>query len=256
MRDDIITSVDRALEILLALYNSGEEMGISEISDALHIYKSIVFWTLKTLEKRGFVRQNPENGKYWIGIKLYAISALAREKMSLKNIVAPYARKLFDECKESVNVSVLEVVPGDFHRSLIIYKEYSRQNILMVNQPLGSSNLCYCSSVGKCLLAFSRDVDLSIYEKKAMYRFTDNTLVDPKELLEQIERVRIEGYALDREEMEEGLACIGVPIRNREGYALAAISISGPTPRILNGGLESKIERVRATARDIEKLFV
>ena len=89
-----------------------------------------------------------------------------------------------------------------------------------------------------------------------MYRFTDNTLVDPKELLEQIERVRIEGYALDREEMEEGLACIGVPIRNREGYALAAISISGPTPRILNGGLESKIERVRATARDIEKLFV
>lgn len=67
---EVINSVDRALDILLLLQQEGREMGVTQISSALGIYKSTVHRTLATLEKRGFVEQNADNGKYWLGMRL------------------------------------------------------------------------------------------------------------------------------------------------------------------------------------------
>ena len=255
MKSDIINSVDRALEILLTIYENNREMGISELSEQLGIYKSTVFRTLKTMEERGFVRQNPTTKNYWFGTRIYAIGLSIREKMHLQDVIAPYTRRLYEQCHEIVNVSILENSIGDFHQSIIIHKEFGDKNLLFVNQPLGSSTPCYCSSVGKCLLAYTKGLDFSIYKTKPMERFNERTINSYESLMESLEDVKRKGYALDDEEREIGLTCIGAPIIGRDGSAVAAISVSGPASRMNDGHIDEKIEMVVKTAWEISKEF-
>ena len=255
MNSDTIQSVDRALKVLIYLYREGKETKITQIAKDLNEYKSTIFRTLTTLEARGFVQKNPETERYWLGGRLFTLGKAVENKMGLPEIIRPYAHKLYETYREVVNVSILERNLDDVYRSVIILKEESTNQILTVNPPVGSSSECYNSSVGKCLLAFSEDIDLEIYREKGLKRYTSSTITDVDVLKSELEKVRAEGYAIDREELEVGLTCIGAPILGRNGFALAAISISGPTSRMLTGDLFDRIHALRAVAQEISANF-
>lgn len=247
-----IVSVDRALDILLILYNNGKEMGVSEIGRDLELHKSTVHRTLATLEDKGFVHQNKENGKYWLGIKLYAMGLLVGEKLSLADLLKPYTKKLFDEFKEVINVSILDTDSSDGYKSIVILKEVDNQKTLSVNPNVGSSSDVHVSSVGKSLLAFTEDLDIE--KLKGVKKYTENTLTDVDEILEELAKVRKEGYSIDNEEQEIGLTCIGAPILGKDGYAIAAISMSGPSSRMRQNDFDLKIQRVKETAAEINRI--
>ncbi len=247
----IINSVDRTLDLLIYLYHEGKEKGISEISRDLDIYKSTVHRTLLTLENKGFVYQNEDNGKYWLGMKFYAIGTVVGERLSLNKIAKPFTRELYDEFKEVINISILEVNSPDYLRSIIIYKEDDVKQVLTVNPPIGSSSDCHCSSVGKCLLAFGDKIPYEKYTERPLDKFTENTIDKWDDFFKGLAKVKDQGYALDDEELEIGLTCIGAPILDRNGIAIAAISLSGPTQRMREGDFDHKIRRVKETAQKI-----
>ena len=255
MASDVIQSVDRALEVLIYLYYEGKETSITKIANDRGVYKSTVFRTLATLEARGFVKKNPETEKYWLGSRLFTLGKAVENKMGLQEIIRPYARKLYEAYHEVVNVSILERNPGDVYRSVIILKEESPNQVLTVNPPVGSSSECHCSSVGKCLLAFGSKIDLSVYENVSLTAHTAHTITSADALRAELAKIRSDGYAVDREELEMGLTCIGAPILDRSGVALAAISLSGPTSRMLAGDLDERVEAVRRIAREISNNF-
>ena len=252
---DIIQSVDRALEVMIYLYHEGKETSITKIAADLGVYKSTVYRTLVTLENRGFVRKNPETDKYWLGNRLFVLGKGVENRMGLPEIVRPYAKKLYDAYCEVVNVAILERNPDDVYRSVIILKEESDRQVLTVNPPVGSSSECYCSSVGKCLLAYSSDIDLGVYDTHPMRPHTEHTIITVSALRAELAKVRERGYAMDHEELEYGLTCIGAPILDQKGEAVAAISLSGPTSRMLTGDIEERIEAVKRIAREISSNF-
>ena len=252
---DIIQSVDRALEVMIYLYHEGKETSITKIAADLGVYKSTVYRTLVTLENRGFVRKNPETDKYWLGNRLFVLGKGVENRMGLPEIVRPYAKKLYDAYCEVVNVSILERNPDDVYRSVIILKEESDRQVLTVNPPVGSSSECYCSSVGKCLLAYSSYIDLGVYDTHPMRPHTEHTIITVSALRAELAKVRERGYAMDHEELEYGLTCIGAPILDQKGEAVAAISLSGPTSRMLTGDIEERIEAVKRIAREISSNF-
>ena len=252
---DIIQSVDRALEVMIYLYHEGKETSITKIAADLGDYKSTVYRTLVTLENRGFVRKNPETDKYWLGNRLFVLGKGVENRMGLPEIVRPYAKKLYDAYCEVVNVSILERNPDDVYRSVIILKEESDRQVLTVNPPVGSSSECYCSSVGKCLLAYSSDIDLGVYDTHPMRPHTEHTIITVSALRAELAKVRERGSAMDHEELEYGLTCIGAPILDQKGEAVAAISLSGPTSRMLTGDIEERIEAVKRIAREISSNF-
>lgn len=252
---EAIVSVERALDILLTLYNHGKEMGISELSRELGLHKSSVHRTLVTLEKRDFVYQNLENNKYWLGVKLYAIGLLVGETLSLVDIVKPFSKELFNEFKEVVNVSILDKDLSDGYKSMIILKEYDSKKVLSVNPNIGSSTDAYLSSVGKCLLAFSKGIDYNLILKRPLEKHTENTITNHDDLFIELEKIKANGYAVDNEEEELGLTCIGAPILDKSGYAIAAISISGPTSRMRMGNFNEKISKVRSIADKISAVL-
>ena len=247
-----IVSVDRALDILILLYNNGKEMGVSEIGKYLELSKSTVHRTLATLEDKGFVHQNKENEKYWLGIKLYGMGLLVGERLSLADLFKPYAKQLFDEFKEVINVSILDTDSSNGYKSVVILKEVDNRKTLSINPNIGLSSDVHVSSVGKSLIAFTKGLDIE--KLKNLKKYTENTITDVDDILEELEKIRQQGYARDNEEQEVGLTCIGAPILGKDGNAIAAISISGPTARMKQNDFELKIQRLKETIAEINRV--
>ncbi len=250
-----VVAVDRALDLLLLLYDFGEEMGISGISRELGFPKSSIHRMLTTLEKKGFVHQNLENGKYWLGLKVYAMGLLVGERLSLVQLIRPYAKKLFDEYQEVVNVSVLDKDTHDGYKTIVVLKETDTTKVLSVNPNVGFSSDVHVSSVGKCLLAFSKDIDLDRVIHKDLRKYTEKTIVEKDILVNELKKIREQGYAIDNEEQEIGLFCIGAPILDKYGNAVAAISMSGPIARMKREDLNQKISSVVRIGKKITDVF-
>ncbi len=248
---ETILSVERALDTLLLLYKNGEGMGVSEIGRELDFHKSTVHRILATLENKGFVYKNKDTDKYWLGLKIYTMGLLIGEKLSLTDIIRPFAKELFEEFDEVVNVSILDTDSHDLYKSVIILKESKTDKVLSVNPNVGSSSDPHSSSVGKCLLAFGQDINIEKYKDIDLKKYTKYTIDNYEDLIKELEDVKQKGYAIDREEQEIGLYCIGAPILNKNGQAIAAISISGPTARMKNKDLDKKIDRLVEIAKKI-----
>ena len=103
-------------------------------------------------------------------------------------------------------------------------------------------------------MAFGQDVDLSVYESHPLTVYTEYTIRSLEQLKEELD-VREKGYAIDREELELGLTCIGAPILDRSGHAIAAISLSGPKSRMLAGDFCERVRAVTEAARKISTNF-
>lgn len=230
--DDLITSVDRALDIMLLLQQEGKEMGVTQMSTALGMYKSTVHRTLMTLEQKGFVQQNPDNGKYWLGIRLYSLGMLIRERLPLRNIAYPHAKALSEKFDEVVHLSILDRNAAPYPKHVIIDKIQERQQVLSLTPPVGSSAFCHSSAVGKCLLAYSPRQYLNKFAESPLPVFTEKTIGNWDQLVQALDHIKRQGYAVDDEELEIGLTCVASPILGRDNEVIAALSLSGPTSRI------------------------
>ncbi len=248
--NDNINSIDRALDILLLLQQEGREMGVTQISSALGIYKSTVHRTLATLEGKGFVQQNPDNGKYWLGIRLYSLGMLIRERLPLKNIAYPYAKELSERFDEVVHISILDKNAVAYPKHIIIDKIQGRQQVLRLTPPVGSSAACHSAAVGKCLIAFSPRSYLQRFIGNPLPAYTDRTICNWDKLLAELETIRRRGYAVDDEELELGLTCVAGPILDRHSGIIAALSLSGPTTRV-RARFEEIVAEVMRTTRAI-----
>lgn len=251
---DSIHSIDRALEILLLMQQEGRELGVTQIADHLSMYKSTVHRTLATLEQRGFVQQNPENGRYWLGIRLYSLGMLIREKLPLRQIAFPFAKALSEKFNEVVHIGVLDKNADTYPKQIIIDKIDSRQ-VLSMTPPVGSISPCHCSAVGKALLAFAPKDYIERFSGAALPSFTANTLVDWDTLMRELDKIRKLGFSLDDEELELGLTCIGAPILSHGHDIVAALSLSGPSARVRSGNFDQIVKEVKQTAMLISNRF-
>lgn len=249
---DSIGAIDRAIDILFFLQKEGREQGVTQIASGLGIYKSTVYRTLATLERRSFVHQNPENGKYWLGIKLYSLGMLIGENLPLKQIAFPFAKDLAEKYREVVHIGVLDKT-ASLYPQLIILDKIESKVILSMTPPAGSVSPSHCSAVGKALLAFCPPEYLARFAGVSLPAYTHNTITDWSSFLEELARIRESGYALDNEELELGLTCIGAPIFARNREAVAALSLSGPTSRLKSDSFEEIVADVQKMARQISR---
>lgn len=253
--EEKISSIDRALDILILLHSEGRELGVTEISSALGMPKSTVHRTLSTLEKRGFLQQNSENGKYWLGIKLYALGMTAGEKMSLRRIIQPYAKRLSEKFNEVVNVSVLDTTSHKYPRSVLILKEEIPSQVLKMTPGIGSSNKCYNSATGKVLLAYAPKEVADSCKGEKLIPFTDKTIKSWEQLFTELEEIKKNGFAIDNEEQEIGLTCVAAPVLDKNNKIVAAISLSGPSSRVNSRDFEEIVLEVRKAAKEVSELL-
>ena len=98
---------------------------------------------------------------------------------------------------------------------------------------IGASNPLHCTSVGKAILAFLPEERVAEILRHIRYeRFTHRTIATAEALRAEIDKTRRRGYAVDDEELEEGLRCIAVPVLDAQRQPVAAVSVSGPSFRV------------------------
>jgi DNA-binding IclR family transcriptional regulator len=238
-------SLDRAVAVLEMLGESDTALSLAEVCQRLRLHKSTAHRSLMVLERSALIERTPEN-RYRLGLKLYELGNRAVEQVDLRTRVHPYFRRLAAQVGETVHLSVLQ-------KTSIVYLDKVEPNRrVCVSSKTGTSNPVYCTSMGKAMLAFQPpEVIEQIVGKIRFVRYTHKTLTSRDALLKALERVRRRGYAIDDQEIELGVRCIGAPIFDEKRNAIAAVSVSGPASRITAPTMPEIAEHLLRCCRDI-----
>ncbi|HWJ77379.1 MAG TPA: IclR family transcriptional regulator, partial [Niallia sp.] len=207
----IIQSVDRALRILDLFDEHTTELKITDISDQMGLHKSTVHSILKTLQQRGYIYQNLENGKYGLGMKLFERGNYVIQSLDIRQLAQKYLMDLSAKTGQTTHLVILDGKEGTY-----VDKVEGPMAVILYSR-IGKRIPLHCSAVGKALIAFKEKDELekilSGYEYTGQTEFT---ITNESEFLQELEKVRSQGYAVDNQENEPGVRCIAAPIRNHE----------------------------------------
>ncbi|MGA2502498.1 MAG: IclR family transcriptional regulator [Anaerolineales bacterium] len=227
MNDDnlkyLSKSVQIAIDVLLAFTDKEPDKGITELSVALGTPKSAIHRAVINLQMRDLLQRDPATQKYRLGLRVFELGMRARLRMNIGQIARPFLKELVHQTELSASLAVLSQ-----GQALFLDAVESPRGLRAV-VAVGQSRPIHCSSMGKALVAWLPEFKVrQILEQTGLTPYTQHTITDPQQFLEALRIVRERGYALDLEEYEENLFCIGVPVRASTGDVVAAISISGP----------------------------
>jgi DNA-binding IclR family transcriptional regulator len=241
-----LQSLDRAVAVLELLGESDGPLGLADVCERMELHNSTAHRALMVLERTGLIERTPEN-RFRLGLKLYELGSRAIEQIDLRARVQPWFRKLSAQVGETVHLGVMQ-------KTSIVYldKVDPINRRVWLASRVGASNPVHCTAMGKAILAFlPPDAAADIIARIHFTRFTPRTLVTPEALQRSLDRVRRRGYAIDDEEVECGVRCVGAPILNESGRPVAAVSVSGPSSRITQHSVPGIAEHLLNCCREI-----
>lgn len=214
-------SATRTIMILELIAERSKGITLSEISAELNIPVNSVKDIINSLLEIEMIEIIDERSKlYGIGVKAYYIGNAFIRNTNLIDKAKPIIEDLGSMLNKTVFL-------GKEINGMITYiYKYEPKNLLVATCPIGSRTNLHCTSLGKCILAHDKELWEKILDKP-LIKLTKNTITDYEKLYEEIEKVRIKGYAIDNREQAEHLLCIGAPIFDNANKVIAALSISG-----------------------------
>ena len=241
-----VNSVDRALVILEYLGTQTKEVGVRELGQAIGLSKSSVHRILQTLRARGFVKWNPDNARYSLGMRAFEVGCGILRSMEAHAVAKPYLEQLVANLGETAFLGVLD------DADLVIIDKIDGRRSVRMYADIGSRRPLHSTAIGKALLAHLDRAEIDrIIAAKPLTRYTKNTITDPEALRAELDKIRRLGYAEDNEEMEDGLYCVGAPLFNYSGKPAASISISVPKIGQQNVQKDRLIKAVVQAAQEI-----
>ena len=207
---------------------AGDGIGVTELGGELGVDKSTAFRILATLVGCGYAVRDGDSRRYRLGSKVVELSRRLLSRCELRREARPFLHELAEGTGETVTLAALV---GD--TVVRIDREEARGNFqVVVASAIGSELPAHCT-VGKAILAGLPETEVRrILTAKGMKRYTMRTMVSVEALTAHLQTVRDQGYALDDEEYEEGLRCIGAPVHDHTGRVVGAMNISGPSTRL------------------------
>lgn len=227
-----VQSVERALTILDILARAGEE-GVTAIAAEIGVHKSTAFRLVSALENAGLVEQAGDRGKYRLGMGILRLAGATTARLDVVQEARPISRALAADTGETVNIAVLS------GGSALYVDQVASGSSLQAHNWVGQHIPLHATSNGKILLSGLGEAELS-KALGSLTSFTGRTVTSKKELRQQIEQARDDGYAVAVDELEDGLTAVAAPIHNAHGDVIASLSLSGPTFRLD----EKKVEQV------------
>jgi DNA-binding IclR family transcriptional regulator len=241
-------SLHKVLDIIETVSDLGQ-VGIRGLSARTGFPPPTIHRILATLVERGYLKQDPISKGYALSFRFLELGTKVQQQFNLTSIARPHLERLMVETRESVNLAVQD---GDH----VVYLDSAHSNYSMLQlftQP-GARVPLYATGVGKVFLSLWDEKDVHEYMKRTdRVRFTPHTLIEPEGLLSELGRIRDQGYAVDDEEMENGVRCVAAPVRDHNAVNTAAVSISGTTVRMTHDRIDELGQKVKFCAAAISK---
>ena len=247
MDQDIkVKSLYKALNIL-DLFIADKELGVTEISDALGLYKSNVHSILDTFRKCGYLEKNDQTERYRLGLKIFELSKSLGDSFDIRQISLPFMQEISNEIKERVYLAI----PNE-DEVLYLEATYPAGEFSLMRTIIGERAKMYCTGIGKAMLANLPDDIKNEYISRELIPFTENTITDQAVLLKELDKIKRQGYAVDNMEHEYGVKCVAVPLLDKYGRLCGGLSASGPSLRFKNGRIQEIANILKNHAAMIE----
>lgn len=243
----MLQTIQKAGELMTLYDREHTEWGVREVATKLKIAKSSAHDLMSSLAKQGFLNKTDDN-RYRLGWRLVTLSETLLATTELRKEARPILEELASQYQETIHLAVLDdtqVVYAD--------KLEGRQAVRVELTSLGARLYPHCSALGKVLLANADEIEATrIIKLSGLPSFTANTITDEKTLLQELLKVRRQGFAYDLEEILHDLCCVAAPVYNHNEQVIAAVSMSIPAYRFRRSQTEFRDGVIRA-AKNISK---
>jgi DNA-binding IclR family transcriptional regulator len=215
-------AVERAADLLFLIAERGEA-SLTDLARAIGSTGSAVHRILTALKKKGLIQQTTENGPYSMSWSIFVLTQQLSARADLRRLSRPLMAGLRDRTGETVTLNVR----SGFERICIDQVEGLHE--VRWHQQIGQISPLYTGATGKAMLAFLTDDDLKEYFRKVKLRkVTPYTIVKRGELLEELETIKVRGYATGTQDRVLGVAAMAAPIFDAVGSPAASLTIAGP----------------------------
>lgn len=226
-----VPAIRRTLAVFELLAHSRRSLTLSEISRRLELPKSSVYRILTTLEEEACVHRNRETERFSLGVKLMALSRAALEGAELREQAMPLLMRLQQKTGLTVHMAILE------HRQAVLIAKLEPLAAPGVGTWVGRAMDLNSTAAGKALIAHLPQSEIARhFRSRAFVRHNQRTIVDLARLERELAGVRECGYALDNEEDELGVRCVGAPVIHGD-RVIAAVSVAGSLDQVSDARL-------------------
>ena len=241
-----VPALERGLRILEYLAQSRRGVTLSQLTSKLQLPRSTGHALLLTYQRTGYVQRCEKTGRYCLGFRLQAVANLALGGSSLRSQAAPLMRQLMQDTGVTVHLAVME------NGEVILIDRIEAPRALHLATWVGKRMGLHCTALGKALIAeLPASVLDELIRKQGLIRYNENTITSRRALRLACEAVQQSGYAIDDEEEEIGIRCVGAPVRNSTGEVIAAVSISGTRAQLEN--IPARAAQVMAAAASFSR---
>jgi len=247
----VIQSVTNALNLLEEFKGDRDELGVTKLSKRLNLHKNKIFRLLATLEAKGYIEQNKATENYRLGVKSLELGQTFIKQVGLVRQAKPFLQEIVKQCNETAYI-------GTIRQSSVVCLdvEEANQTVKVANQ-VGWRLPIHCTAIGKAQIAYVSEEELEkLGVLDNMGKFTENTIVDRAEFIRHLKEVAKRGYAIDNEEYNPDVRCVAVPVRDYTGRVVGGICVCGPSFRMTDELLKTKIiPVVKGAGKKVSKRF-
>lgn len=230
----VLQSLERVFSIFELFIQERKPLGVTEIAEKTKINKSVVHRMVATMETFQILEQLPDTAKYQVGPKAFEFGAVYMNN----NLIIQGKQFLPDLAQKIGELAHAHLAILNQGSVFYLVNQESLQSIRMY-APVGIRNPISTTALGKVLTAWLEESEVrELLQRSGMPALTPNSIQSIDAFLEQLERVRELGYAVDDEEMAIGHRCIAVPLRDYTGKVAAAISLGGTVRSITKDNME------------------
>lgn len=248
LSDSPSVAVERALTILEIVARADEGLSNAEISRKLNIPKSSASYILRTLETRGYLGRDEESGKYRVGLKILSLSRGALGGLDIRGVALPVMRRLMHQTSLTCHLAVLDGAEA------VYIEKVEPEGFIRMDTWVGRRMRVHATSVGKALVAhIAQDHLEGILRKSGMEKRTPKTITSAARLLKELEKVRVQGYAVDDEENNLGARCVAAPVFEGRGSIVASVGLSGTTQQVSAETMPRILEALKEAAHHISR---
>jgi IclR family acetate operon transcriptional repressor len=221
-----LESIDRMIAVLDALEHT-HDLSLEQVARAAGFSEATALRYLLSLAKHDFVERDARTGTFRLGLRLFRLGTLAIDRRDIVGIARPVMEQLLGSFGESVNLATRQA------GNIVLISVLDSPNPVRKGSRVGETDVWHATSLGKALLGAMPEIEATeILGGSPLNRFTPNTMTTLDALQRDLQAVRSRGYSIDDEEAVEGLRCVGAAIRDHDGLATYALSISGPKSRM------------------------
>jgi IclR family transcriptional regulator, KDG regulon repressor len=240
-----INSVIKVFKVI-ELLTSQKEFDLADLSKQLCYPKPTVQRILLTLQSIGYVRQNPESGRYLADVRFFELGTRVIQNMNLREIARSTMIELSKDTGETANLGILDGT------DVVCIDKVETNHFLRSDQPIGSRLKSYQTGFGKAILAFLKKDQNIEYERSI--RAIENEIKSKNAfdgLIKDLDETLVRGFSIDNQEALEGVTCIGAPILDHRNRTIAGLSIAGPSLRMKKRRIPEISNRVMAAAEKV-----